>query len=172
MQPAWKTLQRDCGIIISSSIPIYQRKKSLLAVFFCNVATHVCTLMCVLCCFLQKKNTNLGDFFTQRRLEFGQIGRDTFNLRGRQKAHFDQWSVLSFFFFFFSSYFTLSGFVCILFRGFVCVGVVVESIMQFVPLFSPCFTAELFLWQKRPIIFVSFLFFLFFFLLSTYIVYL
>lgn len=70
------------------------------------------------------------------------------------------------FFFFFSSYFTLSGFVCILFRGFVCVGVVVESIMQFVPLFSPCFTAELFLWQKRPIIFVSFLF-LFFVFFST-----
>lgn len=119
MQPAWKTLQRDCGIIISSSIPIYQRKKSLLAVFFCNVATHICTLMCVLCCFLQKKNTNLGDFFTQRRLEFGQIGRDTFNLRGRQKAHIDQWSVLSFFFFFFFFLFHFVWF-CLYFISGVC----------------------------------------------------
>lgn len=44
--------------------------------------------------------------------------------------------------------------------GFVCMGAVGESIMQFVQLFSPSFTPKLFLRQKRPIIFV--------FLLSTH----
>lgn len=55
--------------------------------------------------------------------------------------------------------------VCLYFiLGFVCVGAVGESIMQFVQFFSPSFTTELFLRQKRPIIFV----FVFFFLLSTH----
>lgn len=48
---------------------------------------------------------------------------------------------------------------------FVCVEAVDERIMQHVWLFSPSFTAELFLRQKRPIIFV---FVFLFFLLSTY----
>lgn len=163
MQPALQTLQeRTVESLSPLQFPFIKGKKITTCCFICIYAHgRVC------CAVFYKKTPQIWETSSLR----GDSSLDKLGemrlISKADKKHI----LINDPFCLFISFFILSGFVCILFRGFVCVGAVAESIMQFVPLFSPCLTAELFLWQKRPIIFVSFLF-CFCFLLSTYIVYL